>query len=283
MGVNAYSTTPNLNTSISGIGIQEGCSAGNLNDALRQALADTKSMQNALSGYLFGLTLSNDGTSPNTVIDVAAGTAMDDTSQALIVAGAGSINFATTGAGGLDVGTVAVNSWYHCYVIMKADGTVSWLASTSLTPTMPSGYTYKRRIGSVSTQGAAVLIPFKQTGDIFIAPTSTHDLSSVHPPTASRSFVTLWVPRGVKVTALFRADITDPTSQTAVVFTSPDETDNPAQAGFADMANGTTFTVAGMFQKVTNTSGQIGYRGSSATTVLNLSTYGWVDTRGRLA
>lgn len=43
MAVSDYSTTPSSNTAISGISIAEGCAPGNINDALRQLMADLKS------------------------------------------------------------------------------------------------------------------------------------------------------------------------------------------------------------------------------------------------
>jgi len=46
MAVTDYSITPGSNTSISGIDISEGCSPGNLNDALRQMMADTRGFWN---------------------------------------------------------------------------------------------------------------------------------------------------------------------------------------------------------------------------------------------
>lgn len=42
MAVSDWNTTPALNTSISGINIAEGCAPGNLNDAIRQMMADVK-------------------------------------------------------------------------------------------------------------------------------------------------------------------------------------------------------------------------------------------------
>jgi len=42
MAISDYSTTPSLNTTISGIDIGEGCPARNMNDAVRQLMADVK-------------------------------------------------------------------------------------------------------------------------------------------------------------------------------------------------------------------------------------------------
>jgi hypothetical protein len=70
------------------------------------------------------------------------------------------INMATTGANALDTGSIASATWYAIWAIAKPDGTTAGLASTSFTtPTMPSGYTYKARIGAVRTAaGSAQLM-----------------------------------------------------------------------------------------------------------------------------
>jgi hypothetical protein len=65
------------------------------------------------------------------------------------------IDLGTTGAAALDTGTIATGTWYAIWAIAKADGTKSCIASTSAaSPTMPSGYTYKARIGWVLTSGS---------------------------------------------------------------------------------------------------------------------------------
>lgn len=48
MAVTDYSTTPASNIAISGININEGCPAGNLNGALRQLLADVRVFYNGV-------------------------------------------------------------------------------------------------------------------------------------------------------------------------------------------------------------------------------------------
>ncbi|MBY0430321.1 MAG: hypothetical protein K2Q10_03915 [Rhodospirillales bacterium] len=46
MTISYYSATPGSNTTISGINIDEGCPPGNLNDALRQMMADVRTEYN---------------------------------------------------------------------------------------------------------------------------------------------------------------------------------------------------------------------------------------------
>lgn len=72
----------------------------------------------------------------------------------------GTINTASTGAGGLDTGTLAASTWYSVWRIAQPGGTKSWLISLSATaPTMPSGYTLKTRIGWIRTDGTANKYP----------------------------------------------------------------------------------------------------------------------------
>lgn len=103
----------------------------------------------------------------NTTVTVAAdyvvttdGTAFQTTAVS------STINMATTGADALDTGTIASATWYAIWVVAKSDGTTKCVASTSSSaPTMPSGYTYKARIGWVRTaSGSAQLIGTWQFG-----------------------------------------------------------------------------------------------------------------------
>lgn len=79
----------------------------------------------------------------------------------------GTITMTTSGAGGLDTGTVQASTWYYAFVITKDDGTKALLASLSATaPTMPTGYTKWARIGAFRTDGTGNKYPlgFKQSG-----------------------------------------------------------------------------------------------------------------------
>lgn len=63
------------------------------------------------------------------------------------------ISSLTTGIGGLDTGSMAVNSWYYVYLIYnETTKTLNSIMSLSSTiPLLPTGYTLYRRIGSVKT------------------------------------------------------------------------------------------------------------------------------------
>lgn len=69
----------------------------------------------------------------------------------------------TSGANGLDTGAEAANTWYAIFVIANADGTtVGALLSTSLTPTLPGGYTQYRRVGWVRNNASSNFLHFYQ-------------------------------------------------------------------------------------------------------------------------
>lgn len=150
-----------------------------------------------LRGYLGGLTMSNDGTNPNTVIDTSAGVANADDATTLMTLPAFTKNAnaawaAGSGNGCLDSGSALVaNTWYHLFVIARVDtGVVDELCSTSATsPAFPAGYTKKRRIGSFETDANAHILGFSQVGDKFMWATPVQDVNLTVPDTTA-----IWCP-----------------------------------------------------------------------------------------
>lgn len=150
-------------------------------------------------------------------LTAAAITVTDGTAFQALTAISHTLDISTTGANGLDTGTVANATWYYVFEIAKADGTKAGLLSTSATaPTMPSGYTYKARIGAVRTDGSAHLYRTLQygprtqyvigtnptasramitgsSGDISIPTWTAQAVAAFVPPTASRIHLTLAV------------------------------------------------------------------------------------------
>ncbi|HEY1722249.1 MAG TPA: hypothetical protein VGG27_13475 [Magnetospirillaceae bacterium] len=75
-------------------------------------------------GEIGGLVPSIDATSPQLVVDISAGTATDSTGTLLIAAASPlSVNLATSGAGGIDTGSIAASTWYQLYLINGPSGT----------------------------------------------------------------------------------------------------------------------------------------------------------------
>jgi hypothetical protein len=115
------------------------------------------------------LTIKNNAVTPATQVDIAAAeVTMDATGGGNYYTdsfGTCTVILSINGAGGLDIGVIAANTWYYFYAISTGIAT-SCIASTSPTaPTMPAGYTYKVRVGANRTSSAtATLWPIYQQG-----------------------------------------------------------------------------------------------------------------------
>lgn len=235
--------------------------------------------------YYSGLRIANSVSTPNTQIDVAAGLANSDTNDLLISLAAGTINCATVGANGLDAGALAASTWYHAFAIAKADGTAARLASLSPTaPTLPSGYTKKRRLGAFKTNASSQIIAFRQTGNRFMwtAPAGSYSISN---PGTAAVLVPLEVPTGIQVEGIFNFYLQSLEAARRVALISspldPDVAPNPGDQ--SSISAGTSLasgSAQAEYRRDTNTSRQIRYRldGSSANTSVWLNTIGWVDS-----
>lgn len=250
-------------------------------------------------GYLAGLTLSNNGTDATNDIDIASGAARDgDNAADLVLASALTKRLDAawavgTNQGGLDTGSIA-NTTYHVWLIGRSDtGVVDVLFSTSATsPTMPTNYDQKRRIGSIMRVSAAIVL-FSQKGDEFLRLASILDVNAANPGTSAVTR-TLSVPAGVQVDALVTGIVhtTDTGTRTSLLLTSLDQTDqapSDSVAPLSDVSNiiaaetGAIYLGSAPRKVRTNTSAQIRSRlsGSTANVTLRIATHGWIDRRGR--
>lgn len=241
----------------------------------------------ALKGHLYGLTLSTAGSS--STFSVAAGEAADSTASDLMVLAA-SISKTTSawavgsGNGGLDTGTIANNTWYHAHQIKRPDtGVVDVLISTSASaPTLPANYTLFRRIGSMKTNGSSQWISFTQVGDTFTWASAVNDVSGGTWTTTAADTV-LTVPTGVAVEAFGTAAFgSDSGVQYAALYSKSiaDFAVNSNTGAFA--GQNAVFRGMNYFRIMTDILATIRRRSSDANGSINLYTFGWVDSRGRL-
>ena len=113
-------------------------------------------------GYVNGLQLSNDGTTPNSILNIAAGVTIDSTDTFQMINN-GSIAVHTTfnGLNGLDTGTVAVSTVYAVYLISDPVTLqpIGGMFSKSLTqPLMPFGYSAFKLIGFMTTDSSGYIL-----------------------------------------------------------------------------------------------------------------------------
>lgn len=125
-----------------------------------------------------GLTVLTTGTDANVAI-AAKSLVLADADGHVMELPDVAVNAATTasGAGGLDTGAVATNTWYAVHVIADGDGNVAGLLSLSAdVPTLPAGYTYSRRVGWVRTgDNTYPLAVAQRGGHVQYYPTSDDD------------------------------------------------------------------------------------------------------------
>jgi hypothetical protein len=239
-----------------------------------------------LPGYLSQLTLSNDATSPNTVLDVAPGAACSDDYSTMIVllttAFTKNCNAAWavgSGNGALDSGSaLAVNTWYHVFLIERTDtSVVDVLISTSTTtPTLPTSYTKKRRIGSIKTDASAHIIAFTQVDDDFLWAVAVLNLNNSATTTTATLF-SVTVPPGIKVIAYGTIYLS--AVQTGAVLVASPEQPAIIANGHASIGPG---VAACQFRARTNTSQQLAFIGALAiASGVYLNIEGWADSRGR--
>ena len=244
-----------------------------------------------LRGYVGGLTLSNDTSSPNTAVDTSAGMASSDDALTLITIGAFTKSANTswalgTGSGCLDSGsTLAANTWYHLFVIMRTDTrVVDELCSESATaPHLPTPYSEKRRIGSFRTDASSYIMSFSQDGDRFDWLIPYQEFAGA----GSTSPVIIglkYVPTGVTVEAILSGAAED-TSPSTMYLSSIAQTAMPVTGltvtSGVPIAGSPAFAAFGGFRIETNTSAQIRYETNDTTSTWYINANGWVDTRGR--
>lgn len=236
------------------------------------ATLDTSNMPN----------LANNITNPNTQIDFSAGFCFDDTLTFKIASSAMTkkldANFVEgNGNGGLDTGSKAANTWYHCFAIVKNDNTSDFLFSTSVSnPTMPTDYIYKRRIGSIKTDNSGNILKFVQIHDTFLWDNMIQDLYITSGFSTSYQNLTVSVPLGIVTEGLFSIE-TYTNSYGGGFFLSPKLCTNITLA--TECKGDNTEYSAGSV--LVDTSSQIKYKSSSVYfNYVYVYCNGWKDFRG---
>ena len=269
-------------------------------NAANKALVSTILELNATSrGAIAGLTMTNTAGDTANDIDIAPGVARDSTNvrnlvlSSVLTKRSDAAWAVGSGNGGMDTGSKPNSGTLHVWLIMRSDtGVVDALFSTSATsPTMPTNYDYKRRIGSLRTGAStAPIFNFVQTGDDFYYKDPTGiglDVNVTNPPT-SAVLRTLTIPAGVKMKAYIVASTNNDTNNDVCYLSDPDCTDiapsgTASPLGWVSAQSRTNDNPQSVDAIWTNTSNQIRSRHSAggASNDFRIQTLGWMDYRGR--
>lgn len=247
-----------------------------------------------IAGLMNGFGISNDPSNLARSIVVSPGVAIDDISSASIALASGmSKGLNTTwqagsGFGGLDVGAVAASTWYHVFAIVNpATGNSDILFSGSLTnPTLPTGYTKKRRIASIFTDASANIIPFVQSGDYFAFKTPVLNVAAASSGGSTPRSISVTTPFGLKVDAVFGCTWGSSSSNGDFVFATvydPDLGGATTDKAIARLPPGQTFTA--QVKSQTDNSARIMHWTNApgeGDATISVWTHGYYDTRGRI-
>lgn len=196
--------------------------------------------------YRVGFSVKNDGTTPNTIINVGAGQCRDSTDTFQIISNGNlTASNAFVGVGGLDVGTVTANTLYAIYVISDPvnNNPTSLILSKSFTgPLMPYGYMPYRLIDQVATDASSHFISMKWSGH-YSDRMTTYLTTQVVPYTpatlATQINLSRWVPPIDGTVVTFKASIIPATTGNGVSMSSTGVAGN-----FVGLVTGSVLSVA---------------------------------------
>lgn len=255
-------------------------------------------------GHIWGLGMSN-AADANNDITVAVGECRDELGTCDMVLTAAITKqmdaawAVGTNAGGINTGAEANSTWYEVHLIKRLDtGVVDVMFTTTANrATLPANYTCQRRIGWIRNDGSGNLLAFTQIDDHFTLTTQVNDLSQT--PTTTAAAATLTAPPSS--IARFRAACSctamTAAGETVIVFSEiPEGNVTPASTtGIASLimkegdGTGTAndSSDAGHFELRVSSTSTIEWdaviAAGSAGETFDISTYGWIDRRGRLS
>lgn len=246
--------------------------------------------------YIDGFLVTNDVTTPNSVLDIGAGQA-SDSANATAINNTVTFNKSTagswvagSGANGMGSGlTVTASTWYFAYAIING-GAFDVYFDTSLTgANAPAGTTAFRLVYPFKTDASAHILPVSQNPnnpDEFLWVTPIRDVNAATPPVSSTA-VALSVPSGIMTNALFYGTVVANTGTVFLGLSAPAVAATALPVIVAGGVQGSLAVDVGydaaQFNVRTNTSSQINVSSSGSGTgvAYTIVTIGWVWRRGR--
>lgn len=237
-----------------------------------------------------GLILSND-TDTDHDINITAGQSRDSTDISLLelsteITKQIDATWAVgDDAGGLFSGSVAVDTWYHVFLIRKdSDGSIDAGFDTSVSAAnIPGGYTAFRRIGTILTDGSSNILAFNSVEIAGGAACYTWDVKiqdlSATPPATINTAITLSVPTSINPIANIISRLEGTTSATLrIKETQQTDTAPSGTTNFDQVVNANSQTSVVRHEISADSSAQIDYR-AGAGDAFFLLTIGWTDRR----
>lgn len=186
------------------------------------------------------------------------------------------------GNGGLDTGTIAASTKYYIFQISNGTASDILYSLSATAPLMPSGYTYKRRIGAFLTNSCSQIIPIVQRGNTIYFKDPVSDVSTSNLGSTATAY-TLSVPAVNGITAIFTYYAYRAAGGMTLYFYSPLQNTQTAISTMGrcySTSTSTNYGAQGGQVEVLTDSGSIYAVADVASTYLYISTIGWKDMRG---
>lgn len=240
--------------------------------------------------YLSNRITISSGTDADHDIDFSAGNFQFDDGSGQAVSSALTKSIDSTWAegnnqGGLDTGSVANDTTYYMLAIYNPTSqTADFLFSTSVdSPTMPSGYTKKKRIAALRTDGSANIRPgkyyFNPDGSYrFQYNSNITDVNVTSITTGSRTLYPLTVPPSFIAVFTFKGFTnTNSVGTKTIYITDPNQTETTTPTFKWIQGQVEDESVVAYLECGTDSSSQIGIRGDNSDPDIDIYTRGWID------
>lgn len=151
-------------------------------------------------GYLFPRSILTYVSGTSYTIAAGAARSDDDTTD-LKWSSVLTLNTATTGANGMDVAITNGQTVHHFVIYNPTTTTYAAFGSSSLNPTLPAGFTKKRRVGSLRCSPGTTTLPLVyNVGDKFYYIAYATEMSSaVFAANTAQTVALAYVPQGLKL------------------------------------------------------------------------------------
>lgn len=172
------------------------------------------------------LFIKNDVTNPNTKINITADELIfsnsSGSSKILLNTVSFDIDITLSGAGGLDTGSEANDTWYYIHAYTDGTTTSGVLSLSATAPTLPSGFTMTNFLGAVRNNGSGNLYKFYQQDNRVFIP--NYQVSNTLPGTSFASIALGDYVPPIARNATFNAEIRGGANLVSAIDFSPDNT-----------------------------------------------------------
>jgi hypothetical protein len=230
------------------------------------------------------ITIANNATDANNDIDFSAGNFKfsDKSNESVLLAMTKRLDAlwtAGTNQGGLDTGSKANSTWYHCYAIHNPTSDVSdaIFSTNATTPTLPSDYTKYYLIESIKTDVSGNILAFSMDGDTMTWVARPLDIGISAPVSTAKIDYPMSIPLGRQVIVNLGGNCSSSSgSQRSLFILSPLQSSITPTGTDCDVSTENSINGSIAANVLSNTSSQISMiANASSNFEIKIRTRGW--------